>query len=98
MSLHHQHLGEWQAALVLLFYLLLAFSITTYICRTLYLTQYKHLGKRPVLQPSSKTTQLQALLQLLVFALLSILSLGSTWYYMFAFFAHSYRDWAACQK
>ena len=95
-----QHLSERQATLVLLSYLLLAFSITVYICRTLYYTQY---GKRPALQPSSNTTQWNdvarsQVVPLLVFALLSALSLGSTWYYMFAFFAHSYGDWVACHK
>ncbi|KAJ1328030.1 hypothetical protein MN608_07365 [Microdochium nivale] len=30
-----------------------------------------------------------------VFSALAALSLGTTWYYMFAFFAHSYRAWAA---
>ncbi|KAJ5678525.1 uncharacterized protein N7477_004158 [Penicillium maclennaniae] len=28
-----------------------------------------------------------------IFAVLAILSLGATWFYMFAFFAHSYRNW-----
>ena len=28
-----------------------------------------------------------------LFACLAALSLAATWYYMFAFFAHSYRDW-----
>ncbi|KXJ88612.1 hypothetical protein Micbo1qcDRAFT_235894 [Microdochium bolleyi] len=30
-----------------------------------------------------------------IFSLLAAASLSTTWYYMFAFFAHSYRDWAA---
>jgi hypothetical protein len=33
-----------------------------------------------------------------VFASLAALSLGATWYYMFAFFAHSYRAWAGTQQ
>jgi hypothetical protein len=35
--------------------------------------------------------------QFLLFAILAALSLGATWYCMFVFFAHSYRNWAASQ-
>jgi hypothetical protein len=30
----------------------------------------------------------------LVFSLLAVISLATTWYYMFSFFAHSYSQWA----
>lgn len=33
--------------------------------------------------------------RIVIFSVLAGVSLGTTWYYMFAFFAHSYRDWAA---
>lgn len=33
--------------------------------------------------------------QFAIFITLSILSIATTWYYMFAFFAHSYRSWEA---
>lgn len=32
-----------------------------------------------------------------IFIVLSALSIATTWYYMFAFFAHSYRNWEAGQ-
>lgn len=35
----------------------------------------------------------QQCLHFFLFAILAVLSLGATWYYMFAFFAHSYRNW-----
>lgn len=36
--------------------------------------------------------------QFTIFITLSILSIVTTWYYMFAFFAHSYRSWEAGQS
>lgn len=36
--------------------------------------------------------------QFAIFITLSILSIVTTWYYMFAFFAHSYRSWEAGQS
>ncbi|EKV12112.1 hypothetical protein PDIG_46480 [Penicillium digitatum PHI26] len=36
--------------------------------------------------------------QFTIFIALSILSITTTWYYMFAFFAHSYRSWEARQS
>lgn len=36
--------------------------------------------------------------QFVVFIALSILSIATTWYYMFAFFTHSYRSWEAGQS
>lgn len=71
---------------VLICYLSLAASLQFNTCRTIY-ARYRNRK----LQNDWSTPQQRA--QFFVFAILAVLSFSATWYYMFAFFAHSYQNW-----
>lgn len=75
---------------ILASYLILAGSLALYGCRTI-LIRYQARIRGNDWEASRRR------LQSLLFAILAALSLGATWYYMFAFFAHSYRNWEASQ-
>lgn len=72
-------------------YLILAGSLAFHACRTIF-TRYQARLK------SNDWESPQRQMQFFVFALLAALSLGATWYYMFAFFAHSYHNWESSQS
>lgn len=72
---------------ILLSYLCLAASLTIHSCRTIH-SRYQFRQKHNDWAPAQRR-------QFFIFATLAALSLGATWYYMFAFFAHSYRSWEA---
>jgi hypothetical protein len=76
---------------ILASYLILAGSLAFHACRTIF-TRYQ------VRLKSNDWESPQRRMQFFVFALLAALSLGATWYYMFAFFAHSYRNWESSQS
>ena len=71
---------------ILISYLCLAASLTLSSCQTIY-CRYK------ARQTQNDWSTPQRRQQFFIFAALAALSLGTTWYYMFAFFAHSYRNW-----
>ncbi|KAF2204506.1 hypothetical protein GQ43DRAFT_364396 [Delitschia confertaspora ATCC 74209] len=71
-------------------YMLLCFSLTVFIIRDL----YKSYRSRSKSHTSSKPSSLHIFL----FSLLAAASLATTWYYMFQFFAYSYRDWIFAQQ
>ncbi|KAL2009055.1 hypothetical protein VTN00DRAFT_7249 [Thermoascus crustaceus] len=75
---------------ILITYLLIALMLTESIVRRLY-RRYRYLKSQ------SQTEWLTRRRNVALFTLLAILSLGSTWYYMFSFFAYSYHDWA-CER
>ena len=71
---------------ILIGYLCLAASLALNACRIIY-CRYK------ARQRQNDWSTPQRRQQFFIFAWLAALSLSKTWYYMFAFFAHSYRKW-----
>ncbi|KAJ5495828.1 hypothetical protein N7539_000944 [Penicillium diatomitis] len=71
-------------------YLILAGALAVNACRIIYVRYCARLKQNDWDRSHGHT-------QFLLFASLAGLSLGATWYYMFAFFAHSYHNWAASQ-
>ncbi|KAF7719691.1 Uncharacterized protein PECH_004193 [Penicillium ucsense] len=71
-------------------YLILAGALAVNACRIIYVRYCARLKQNDWDRPHGHA-------QFLLFASLAGLSLGTTWYYMFAFFAHSYLNWAASQ-
>jgi hypothetical protein len=67
------------------FYMTLALTLTVTIIQTIIKRRKVNASK---LSPSQIT-------KLRVFSFLAILSLGTTWYYMFQFFVVSYKSWAS---
>lgn len=74
----------FRSLVILIVYLVIALSLTGYICRTIY-SRWKI---RRVASTASDGTGINT------FALLAILSLAATWFYMFSFFVDSYHGWA----
>ncbi|KAJ5081494.1 hypothetical protein NUU61_009758 [Penicillium alfredii] len=71
---------------ILIAYLSLSASLALHACRSIYV-RYK------TRRMQNDWGNAQRRRQFALFAGLAALSLGTTWYYMFAFFAHSYRNW-----
>lgn len=76
---------NYRSLSILVIYLLVCASLTGYIACSLYARQ------RYLRQHGAKREEHR---YIPVFVALAALSLGATWYYMFSFFAYSYRDWA----
>ncbi|EPS33901.1 hypothetical protein PDE_08863 [Penicillium oxalicum 114-2] len=85
----HLDLG-YRSLPILAGYLILAASLAANACRIIYVRYHAR-------RKQNDWDRSHGHAQFLLFALLAALSLGATWYYMFAFFAHSYRNWAASQ-
>jgi hypothetical protein len=66
-------------------YMVLALTLTLTILNTI--AKRRKINKSILLPVETKKIR--------IFAVLAILSLGTTWYYMFQFFALSYRTWAS---
>ncbi|KAJ5380746.1 uncharacterized protein N7496_003174 [Penicillium cataractarum] len=75
---------------ILASYLILAGSLALNGCRTIFIRYQARIKKNDWETPQRRV-------QFFLFAILAALSLGATWYYMFAFFAHSFRNWEASQ-
>ncbi|KAF3388385.1 Thioredoxin-like protein AAED1 [Penicillium rolfsii] len=76
---------------ILASYLILAGSLALNACRTIVIRYQARRKGHDWESPQRRR-------QFLLFAILAALSLGATWFYMFAFFAHSYRNWEASQS
>ncbi|KAJ5168718.1 uncharacterized protein N7482_004312 [Penicillium canariense] len=76
---------------ILASYLILAGSLALNACRAIVVRYQARQKGKDWAHPQRRA-------HFLVFAALAALSLGATWYYMFAFFAHSYRNWEAEQS
>ncbi|KAJ5812332.1 hypothetical protein N7474_008633 [Penicillium riverlandense] len=79
---------------ILLSYITICATLSLHTCRTIH-ARYK--TRQPRNDWSSSNTTTNPRRNFMVFASLAALSLAATWYYMFAFFAHSYRAWAGSQ-
>jgi len=71
---------------ILVSYLILATALAFNACRTIYGRYQARQKGNDWVTPGRRT-------HFFIFAVLATLSLGTTWYYMFAFFAQSYRTW-----
>ncbi|KAF4223382.1 hypothetical protein CNMCM6457_000491 [Aspergillus fumigatiaffinis] len=78
-------LQEYRSLPILIFYLSLASALAGHACLTIY---YRYQTCKTNVQWQRKHSH-----KLVLFILLACASLASTWFYMFAFFAHSYRSW-----
>ncbi|RHZ73463.1 hypothetical protein CDV55_107846 [Aspergillus turcosus] len=78
-------LQEYRSLPILIFYLSLASLLAGHAC---FLVFKRYQSCKTNAQWQSKHSK-----KLLLFILLACASLASTWFYMFAFFAHSYRSW-----
>lgn len=71
---------------ILASYIILAAALALNACRVIYRRYQARQKANDWASPARRT-------HFFVFTALAALSLGATWYYMFAFFAHSYRNW-----
>lgn len=71
---------------ILASYIILAAALALNACRAIFKRYQARQKKDNWVSP-------QRHLHFFLFVVLAALSLGATWYYMFAFFAHSYRNW-----
>lgn len=71
---------------ILVSYIILAAALACNACRRIF-------KKYQTRQKYNDWASPQRRLHFWLFAVLAALSLGATWYYMFAFFAHSFRNW-----
>lgn len=78
----------YRSSPILASYLVFAAALAFNACRTIF-TRYQ------ARQKNNDWAAAQSRANFLLFAVLASLSLASTWYYMFAFFAHTYRNWEA---
>lgn len=70
-------------------YMVLCLSLTILILRTI------NLRRKASLPRTHRETASSSPIRLSIFMVLAVLSLATTWYYMFRFFEHSYRAWAS---
>ncbi|KAF2493289.1 hypothetical protein BU16DRAFT_619630 [Lophium mytilinum] len=73
-------------------YMLLCVSLTILILRSLYKSSQRLSSPQKATPDQFGRTQ-----RVVLFAALATISLGTTWYYMFSFFSHSYRHWLSIQ-
>ncbi|KAJ5121754.1 hypothetical protein N7526_008691 [Penicillium atrosanguineum] len=71
---------------ILVSYITLAAALALNACRAIYKRYQARQKANDWASPARRT-------HFFIFAALAVLSLGATWFYMFAFFAHSYRNW-----
>lgn len=71
---------------ILISYIILAAALALNACRSIFNRYQARQKKNDWASPGRRW-------HFLLFVLLAALSLGATWYYMFAFFVHSYRNW-----
>jgi hypothetical protein len=71
---------------ILASYIILAAALALNACRVIYRRYQARQKANDWTFPTRRT-------HFFVFTALAALSLGATWYYMFAFFAHSYHNW-----
>ncbi|KAJ6136140.1 hypothetical protein N7512_001300, partial [Penicillium capsulatum] len=76
----------YRSSPILVGYLTLAAALAFNACRAIYTRFHARQKNNDWATPSRPA-------QFLLFTILAALSLGSTWYYMFAFFVHTYRAW-----
>jgi hypothetical protein len=81
---------------ILLSYIALCATLSLHTCQTIH-ARYKTRQSRNDWSSSTTTTS-NPRRHFRIFVSLAALSLAATWYYMFAFFAHSYRAWAGSQQ
>lgn len=80
---------------ILLSYITVCATLSLHTCRTIH-ARYKTRQSRNDWSSTATTTNPRRHFR--IFVTLAALSLAATWYYMFAFFAHSYRTWAGSQQ
>lgn len=90
---HELQMGESNLRPIAIFssYMLLCLSLAIFIIRNLF-KSYSSLSTAKSANPKPH------LLRILLFSGLATASLATTWYYMFQFFADSYRNWLVTQQ
>ncbi|KAF2812590.1 uncharacterized protein BDZ99DRAFT_461249 [Mytilinidion resinicola] len=74
-------------------YMLLCLSLAILILRSLYKSSQRRSFAQNLKPNQSRSTR-----RVVLFTVLSAISLGTTWYYMFCFFSHSYQQWSSRQS